>query len=52
MKRPLIVSDGFGNEVVLCGVKCSLHVVRPGKFQCDRSDMNCFDRGDQDGEKA
>lgn len=30
-----IVKDGFGSEWLRCGPGCDLHVVRPGKAQCN-----------------
>jgi hypothetical protein len=37
--RKKTIEDGFGNEWSLCGRKdCGLHVVRPGKVQCNLCD--------------
>ena len=37
--RKKTINDGFGNEWHLCGRKdCGLHVVRPGKVQCNLCD--------------
>lgn len=30
-----IVEDGFGSQWLKCGPGCTLHVVRPGKVQCE-----------------
>ena len=30
-----VVEDGFGSTWVKCAAGCTLHVVRPGKAQCD-----------------
>lgn len=35
-KMPEVVEDGFGGRWVKCKARqCGLHVVRPGKVQCD-----------------
>lgn len=44
-----VVDDGFGNVVVRCGDGCTLHVVRPGRFQCNSDAPACPDRLDVAG---
>ena len=35
-KMPEVIEDGFGGRWVKCKARqCGLHVVRPGKVQCD-----------------
>jgi hypothetical protein len=37
IEKKNIVDDGFGNAWAKCGhSECDLHVVRPGKVQCNR----------------
>jgi hypothetical protein len=38
------IEDGFGSRWPLCGPYCDLHVVRPGKVQCDQRGAWCPDR--------
>lgn len=35
------ISDGFGTEWERCGPGCDLHVVRPGKVQCNCTADQC-----------
>lgn len=35
------IDDGFGNAWVRCGSDCDMHVVRPGKAQCNAGGVNC-----------
>lgn len=35
------VEDGFGSSWPRCGAKCSLHVLRPGKSDCNEDGPNC-----------
>ena len=35
VEESMTVEDGFGSVWVKCSSDCGLHVVRPGKAQCD-----------------
>ena len=35
-----VVEDGFGSTWAKCGPGCDLHVVRPGKAQCDCEEVS------------
>lgn len=43
---PEIVEDGFGGSWVKCGPGCDMHVVRPGKVQCNCSKNSQSQRND------
>lgn len=35
------IHDGFGSCWDRCGDDCDLHIVRPGKAQCNEDGVNC-----------
>jgi len=41
MKKENMIEDGFGSVWKKCGSNCSLHVVRPGKTDCNCTGKNC-----------
>jgi len=43
-RTPAQIDDGHGNRWQRCGSGCDLHVVRPGKVQCNVTSDDCPDR--------